>query len=148
MLSSKIICKILIPTSLHVLLAKASLHSGRSTRWNKRCTPTWSGSSTSIPPCCAIFNVVFSKISLCPTHLKPSKTTMGCCQHKPLFPTILTSPSTRRKVECVSPTIFFLCSDQSWPLLPPLPTASMLSSEGMWHKTDWDKLELVSRSPA
>ena len=45
--------------TLHVLLANASSHSRRSTRWNKRCAPTWSGSSTSIPQCCAISNITF-----------------------------------------------------------------------------------------
>ena len=45
----------------------------------------------------------------------------GHWQHKPLFPTILTSLSTQCKVKCMSPTIFFLCSDQSWPLPPPFP---------------------------
>jgi len=43
---------------------------------------------------------MFSKISPCPTCLKPSKSTMGRQRHIPLFPTILTSLS-----EC---HIFFL----------------------------------------
>jgi len=108
---------ILIPTSLHVLLANASSHSRRSTRWNERCAPTWSGSSTLIPHLCAIFNIAFSKLSPCPTCLKPPKTTMERWQHKPLLPTFL-------------------------------PTASMLSFEETWHKTNGDELEPVSQSPS
>jgi len=68
---------ILIPTSLCVSLAKASLHSGRSTRWNERCAPTWSGGSMSIPWCCVI--IAFSKILLHPTCLKPPPQT--ACPH-------------------------------------------------------------------
>jgi len=46
-----------------------------------------------IPWCCAIFNIAFSKISPYQSCLKPSKT-MGCQQHKPLFPTIIPTAST------------------------------------------------------
>jgi len=79
--------------TLHVLLANASSHSRRSTRWNKRCAPTWSGSSTSIPHLCVIFDIAFSKLSPCPTCLKPPKTTMERWRHKPLLPTFLPTTS-------------------------------------------------------
>jgi len=40
------------------------LHSRRSSRWNERCTPTWSGSSMSSPRRCAIFDIAFSQIAV------------------------------------------------------------------------------------
>jgi len=51
-------------------LGRGCLHSGRSTRWNERCVPIWSGSSTSIPRRCAIFKLASNMISpdLDPTH--------------------------------------------------------------------------------
>ncbi|KAI0281905.1 hypothetical protein BC826DRAFT_1137567, partial [Russula brevipes] len=52
-----------ILTSLCVSSVRACSHSGRSTRWNERCAPTWSGSSMSTHRHCATFNLVSSKIS-------------------------------------------------------------------------------------
>jgi len=40
------------------------LHSRRSSRWNERCAPTWSGSSTSSPRRCTIFDIAFSQIAV------------------------------------------------------------------------------------
>jgi len=37
------------------------------------------------------FNIAFSKISSCPTHLKPSKTITGCRGHMPLSPILISS---------------------------------------------------------
>jgi len=46
-----------------------------------------------IPHLCTIFDIMFSKLSLCPTCLKPPKTTMERQQHKPLLPTFLPTAS-------------------------------------------------------
>ncbi len=53
-----------ILASRGVLLDKAHLHSGRSTRWKERCAPTWSSSSTSISQHCMTFELTSSMISL------------------------------------------------------------------------------------
>ena len=117
---------ILIPTSLGASLAKACLHSRRSTRWNVRCAPTWSGSSMSIPPHCVIFQIAFSKISLDPvlTHPWSSLNQRWCCSCtrvqavQPLVP--------GQQCPCWPPA--FLCRRMPWssqahrsPHTPPRP---------------------------
>jgi hypothetical protein len=52
-----------IPTSCGVSSARSCLLSGRSTGWNRRCAPTWSGNSMSTPRCCMTFKLAFNMIS-------------------------------------------------------------------------------------
>ncbi len=57
-LPQRLFVTILILTS-DVLLVRVCLHFRRSIRWSRKCVPTWSGSSTSIPWHCTIFKLLF-----------------------------------------------------------------------------------------
>ncbi len=58
-LPQRLFVMILILTSPSVSLVRVCLHFRRSIRWSRKCVPTWSGSSTLIPQCCAIFKLLF-----------------------------------------------------------------------------------------
>jgi len=57
MLSSKIICDDTYSNKPWCVVGQGMLRPTESTRWNDRCAPTWSGSSTSILLCYATFNI-------------------------------------------------------------------------------------------